>query len=107
VKLTSYQLGHAGGWFIAGTDEAVEFTEPEAAAAKEEEEEEDTHVDMCMVCGRGGSLICCDGCPMAYHMPCVGETRASLPDDDWFCPECVALPQGLRVGPYQSRVRLG
>jgi hypothetical protein len=56
------------------------------------------HVDMCMVCGRGGSLICCDGCPMAYHMPCVGETRASLPDDDWFCPECVALPQGLRVG---------
>lgn len=27
----------------------------------------DTHVSRCIVCHDGGDLICCDGCPHAYH----------------------------------------
>jgi hypothetical protein len=105
TALTWEGAGADGGWFLSGTDEAVGLTGEEDKEEEEEDEDEDEeeeeinlNVDMCMVCGRAGSLICCDGCPNAYHMPCVGETRASLPNDDWYCPECVALPQVLRVG---------
>ena len=97
--------GRDGTWYVAGTDELV-TPAGKKGVGEEAEEKEDTadeengdgHVDMCMVCLGPGSLICCDGCPGAYHMSCVGETRASLPDDDWYCPECVALPRGLKVG---------
>jgi len=109
TALTWKGAGVDQSWFLAGTDDAAgdpgdeqdkeDEEEKAAEEGKVEEEEEDVrNVDMCMVCGRSGSLICCDGCPNAYHMPCVGETRASLPADDWFCPECAALPPGLRVG---------
>ena len=107
TALTWEGAGADGGWYLSGTDDAVDIAGGEQDKEEEQEQEEDgdgeegeedvRNVDMCMVCGRPGSLICCDGCPNAYHMPCVGETRASLPDDDWYCPECVALPQGLRV----------
>ena len=29
--------------------------------------------NVCLVCGDGGSLVCCDGCPAAYHTPCIAD----------------------------------
>ena len=80
-------------WYIAGTDDvvkrmrAVKSLEQALAAAA------DTHGDMCSVCGRSGSLVCCDGCPSAFHAVCAGEpTNRALAETEWFCPECVLFP---------------
>ena len=53
-----------------------------------DESEDDGNLDMCVLCGIGGSLVCCDGCPGAFHMRCIGETAKSMPDGEWLCAEC-------------------
>ncbi|KAL4163683.1 hypothetical protein KRP22_005111 [Phytophthora ramorum] len=40
----------------------------------------------CSVCGLGGELLCCDGCPRAFHVSCIG--LADIPETEWFCNEC-------------------
>ncbi|KAI3905562.1 hypothetical protein MKX01_036471 [Papaver californicum] len=49
----------------------------------------DWNSDECCLCKMDGSLICCDGCPAAYHSRCVGVVKDLLPEGDWYCPECV------------------
>lgn len=48
----------------------------------------DWNSDECCLCKMDGSLICCDGCPAAFHSRCVGIASDSLPEGDWYCPEC-------------------
>ncbi|GLT82139.1 hypothetical protein SLE2022_005490 [Rubroshorea leprosula] len=48
----------------------------------------DWNFDECCLCKMDGSLICCDGCPAAYHSKCVGVASVLLPEGDWYCPEC-------------------
>lgn len=49
----------------------------------------DLNSDECCLCKMDGSLICCDGCPAAYHSRCVGITKDLLPEGNWYCPECM------------------
>ncbi|KAK9838020.1 hypothetical protein WJX74_009849 [Apatococcus lobatus] len=58
----------------------------------------DGNSDLCMLCNQGGSLLCCDGCPAAYHVRCIGETARSLPDGEWLCPECSLGGRGEASG---------
>ena len=60
----------------------------------------DGNADACMLCNMGGSLLCCDACPAAYHMRCIGESAKSLPPGEWRCPECA---MGGRGGSVMSR----
>ncbi|XP_063937652.1 DDT domain-containing protein PTM isoform X2 [Daucus carota subsp. sativus] len=52
------------------------------------DETADWNSDECCLCKMDGSLICCDGCPAAFHSRCVGVTTNLLPEGDWYCPEC-------------------
>ncbi|XP_027367214.1 uncharacterized protein LOC113873334 isoform X3 [Abrus precatorius] len=42
--------------------------------------------DMCAVCGDGGDLILCNGCPRAFHAACLGSQ--CVPDSNWQCLNC-------------------
>ncbi|KAJ0084474.1 hypothetical protein Patl1_29477 [Pistacia atlantica] len=52
------------------------------------EDANDWNSDECCLCKMDGNLLCCDGCPAAYHSKCVGVASDLLPEGDWFCPEC-------------------
>lgn len=57
--------------------------------------DEDGNGDECRLCGMDGVLLCCDGCPSAYHPRCIGVSKLSIPEGEWFCPECTIS----RIGP--------
>lgn len=48
----------------------------------------DRNSDECRLCGMDGMLLCCDGCPSAYHSRCIGVSKMFIPEGPWFCPEC-------------------
>lgn len=48
----------------------------------------DGNGDECRICGMDGTLLCCDGCPSAYHTRCIGVSKMSIPEGSWYCPEC-------------------
>ncbi|WCJ36843.1 DNA binding zinc ion binding DNA binding [Euphorbia peplus] len=79
---------------------------PGASCLTEEAREDtaDGNIDECCLCKMDGSLICCDGCPAAYHSKCVGVVNDSLPDGDWFCPEC-AIDRNKPSMKYRSSIR--
>jgi len=65
---------------------------------------EDGNEDVCAICLLGGNLLCCEKCPSAYHMKCVGETKSSLPEGEWYCYECRIPDQsfkGIRADPVR------
>uniref|UniRef100_A0A2P2JY60 DDT domain-containing protein PTM n=1 Tax=Rhizophora mucronata TaxID=61149 RepID=A0A2P2JY60_RHIMU len=60
----------------------------------------DGNSDECRLCGMDGILLCCDGCPSAYHSRCIGVAKMYIPDGPWYCPECTINKLGptVRVG---------
>ncbi|CAA7405415.1 unnamed protein product [Spirodela intermedia] len=63
----------------------------------------DGNSDECRLCGMDGTLVCCDGCPSAYHSRCIGLMKASLPDGPWYCPECVVN----QIAPTYAKIGTG
>jgi len=57
---------------------------------------------VCGNCWAGGSLICCDLCPAAYHVSCLGmEEDDPALDKKWYCPLhscCVCGKKAKAVG---------
>ncbi|KAK8512415.1 hypothetical protein V6N13_083039 [Hibiscus sabdariffa] len=42
--------------------------------------------EVCSACCGGGDLICCEYCPSAFHMKCLG--LKDVPNGGWFCHSC-------------------
>jgi len=45
----------------------------------------------CKVCRRKTDpdmMLLCDGCDNAYHMYCLKPKLKTIPEGEWFCPEC-------------------
>ncbi|KAG0428459.1 hypothetical protein HPB47_024549 [Ixodes persulcatus] len=47
------------------------------------------NVNWCFVCSTGGHLLCCEGCPAAFHQSCLGLKAA--PKGPFLCSDCRAL----------------
>ncbi|KAI4334319.1 hypothetical protein L6164_019029 [Bauhinia variegata] len=47
--------------------------------------------DLCSICSDGGDLLCCEGCPRAFHIDCV--PLAGIPTGTWYCKYCQNLFQ--------------
>lgn len=62
----------------------------------------DWNSDECCLCKMDGRLICCDGCPAAFHSRCVGVANDHLPEGDWYCPECAISRQKPWMKPQKS-----
>ncbi|KAM5281206.1 autoimmune regulator [Ctenodactylus gundi] len=45
--------------------------------------------DECAVCRDGGELICCDGCPRAFHLACLSPPLREIPSGTWRCCCCL------------------
>ncbi|XP_068457235.1 uncharacterized protein nsd1b [Clinocottus analis] len=48
---------------------------------------EHVNVSWCFVCTEGGSLLCCESCPAAFHRECL---KMEMPKGSWFCNDCKA-----------------
>uniref|UniRef100_A0A1A8U6X3 Histone-lysine N-methyltransferase, H3 lysine-36 specific n=1 Tax=Nothobranchius furzeri TaxID=105023 RepID=A0A1A8U6X3_NOTFU len=48
---------------------------------------EHINVSWCFVCSEGGSLLCCEACPAAFHRECL---NIEMPQGSWFCNDCKA-----------------
>uniref|UniRef100_A0A0D9R648 Autoimmune regulator n=1 Tax=Chlorocebus sabaeus TaxID=60711 RepID=A0A0D9R648_CHLSB len=47
--------------------------------------------DECAVCRDGGELICCDGCPRAFHLACLSPPLQEIPSGTWRCSGCLQV----------------
>ena len=71
-----------------------EYGQEEDEEEEEGEEEEEVegsegeHADYCFICKDGGQLLCCDHCPLAYHLSCLVPPLKQIPKGDWSCPRC-------------------
>ncbi|XP_054917474.1 histone-lysine N-methyltransferase NSD2 [Dermacentor andersoni] len=45
------------------------------------------NVNWCMLCSKGGQLLCCEGCPAAFHETCLG--LQAVPEEAFLCPDCL------------------
>lgn len=44
------------------------------------------NVNWCFVCSMGGTLICCESCPAAFHPECIDVL--GIPEGNFFCRDC-------------------
>lgn len=67
------------------SEEEIESGEEEAEDEASSDEENDS---LCAVCSKSGKLICCDNCPLSYHLGCTNPPLKKIPKGKWLCQIC-------------------
>ena len=66
--------------------------------------------DECAACNTGGGLLCCEGCPQAFHFACCNPPVSvlSLTGKAWYCPKCTIsrIRWGQQVAPCSDNSRI-
>uniref|UniRef100_A0A3P9KVG7 Autoimmune regulator n=1 Tax=Oryzias latipes TaxID=8090 RepID=A0A3P9KVG7_ORYLA len=90
---TNIKVGE--GFYSSGLKEEMSEEMPESATNAFRHQGETTtsmvihcNDDECAVCKDGGELICCDGCPRAFHLTCLNPPLISIPSGSWQCERC-------------------
>jgi hypothetical protein len=62
---------------------------------------------VCHKCSEEGDLVCCDGCPHAFHVECLPRDAMAVDCDPWLCPVCTGSnePGGFVGRPQQPTHR--
>lgn len=63
----------------------------ETESKKKEDDETKDNDDFCSSCGGSGIFICCESCPKSFHFTCCNPPLEEVPEDDWYCRECIAI----------------
>ncbi|KAL5580147.1 hypothetical protein UlMin_012589 [Ulmus minor] len=71
------------------TSNGVSLHELALSLSRDQKFAKNDNDDLCSSCREGGDLLCCDGCPRAYHPGCV--FLPSIPTDTWYCKHCQNL----------------
>lgn len=80
---------HLSGCLVAG---CIQISSHLMACSKhflrEKNKAHHTHVNVnwCFVCSIGGTLICCESCPAAFHPECI--SYEGIPEGHFFCKDC-------------------
>uniref|UniRef100_A0A3P9JXH2 Bromodomain adjacent to zinc finger domain protein 1A n=1 Tax=Oryzias latipes TaxID=8090 RepID=A0A3P9JXH2_ORYLA len=54
----------------------------------------------CRICRRKGdadNMLLCDGCDRGHHTHCLRPRLKSVPEGDWFCPDCRPKQRSSRI----------
>ncbi|MBZ3869661.1 Bromodomain adjacent to zinc finger domain protein 1A [Sciurus carolinensis] len=58
----------------------------------------------CKICRKKGdaeNMVLCDGCDRGHHTYCVRPKIKTVPEGDWFCPECRPKQRSRRLSSRQ------
>ncbi|XP_004632010.1 autoimmune regulator [Octodon degus] len=75
---------------------------PANAALASEPQSHQKNEDECAVCRDGGELICCDGCPRAFHLACLSPPLREIPSGTWRCSCCLQGRDQQALGQAQE-----
>lgn len=56
--------------------------------AEDEASSDEENDSLCAVCSKSGKLICCDSCPLSYHLGCAKPPLKKIPKGKWLCQIC-------------------
>jgi hypothetical protein len=71
-----------------------------------QDDEDSGEPEVCAECGFGGEVICCDSCPLVYHLLCLRPPRTRVPRGTWYCPECVNPSKKRRQQKNASKAKV-
>ncbi len=79
-------------------DSAIEYSGPESESIKKSIKFKNgslslhrgVHGDTCAKCFLGGSLLCCDYCPLVYHLECL-RLKTEPSSATWACLSCAQM----------------
>jgi hypothetical protein len=67
----------------------VAASSPSPVPSSAEKSDASDSEDYCRRCDKGGEeLLCCETCPAVYHLFCLEPKLTTIPEDDWYCPDC-------------------